>query len=261
MERIEAMAEIQTIKAEARSKLGTGGARDTRRSGRVPAIVYGEKADPQSVSVDLKEIDREIHKTSFFATLYEIEVDGKKQRVLPRDLQLDPVNDTPVHLDFMRVGKNTKIRVNVPVVAINGEASPGLKRGGVLNIVRHEVAVFCRADNIPEKITIDLTGLDINDSVHISNVKLPEGVVPTIKGRDFAVATISPPTVHLGLTWEQNHFLKSSDGRTFVPFTLKVDTKSEVSLYVRAVAKGAAPAAGGAAAKGAAPAAAGGKKK
>ncbi len=245
------MAEIQTIKAEARSKIGTGGARDARRGGRVPAIVYGEKAEPQPVSVDLKQIDREIHKTSFFATLYEIEIDGKKQRVLPRDLQLDPVNDTPVHLDFMRVGKNTRLRVNVPVVAVNGEASPGLKRGGVLNIVRHEVAVFCRADNIPEKITIDLTGLDINDSVHISNVKLPEGVEPTIKGRDFAVATISPPTVQA-----EEVVAKPAEGAEGA-------TPAEGAAAAPA-AGAAAPAAGGAAAAGAkaaAPAAGGGKKK
>ncbi|MGE3503411.1 MAG: 50S ribosomal protein L25/general stress protein Ctc [Alphaproteobacteria bacterium] len=243
------MAEIQTIKAEARSKLGTGGARDTRRGGRIPAIVYGEKAEPQPVSVDLKEIDREIHKTSFFATLYEIEIDGKKQRVLPRDLQLDPVNDIPVHLDFMRVGKNTRLRVNVPVVAVNGEASPGLKRGGVLNIVRHEVAVFCRADNIPEKITIDLTGLDINDSVHISNVKLPDGVTPTIKGRDFAVATISPPTVQV-----EEVVAKPAEGAE--------GAAPAEGAAATPAAGAAAPAAGavGAAAKGAAPAA-GGKKK
>ncbi|MGE0095115.1 MAG: 50S ribosomal protein L25/general stress protein Ctc [Alphaproteobacteria bacterium] len=255
------MAEIQTIKAEARSKLGTGGARDTRRGGRIPAIVYGEKAEPQPVSVDLKEIDREIHKTSFFATLYEIEIDGKKQRVLPRDLQLDPVNDIPVHLDFMRVGKNTRLRVNVPVVAVNGEASPGLKRGGVLNIVRHEVAVFCRADNIPEKITIDLTGLDINDSVHISNVKLPDGVTPTIKGRDFAVATISPPTVQVeevvAKPAEGAEGAAPAEGAAAAP---AAGAAAPAAAAGGAAAKGAAPAAGGAAAKGAAPAA-GGKKK
>lgn len=245
------MAEIQTIKAEARSKTGTGGARDARRAGRVPAIVYGEKAEPQPVSVDLKQIDREIHKTSFFATLYEIEVDGKKQRVLARDLQLDPVNDTPVHLDFMRVGKNTKIRVNIPVVAINAEASPGLKRGGVLNIVRHEISVFCLADNIPEKVTIDLTGLDINDSVHISNVTLPQDVIPTIKGRDFAVATISPPTVQ-----SEEPVVKAAEGAEGA-------ATAEGAAAAPAAggdAKAAAPAKGGDA-KAAAPAAAGGKKK
>lgn len=255
------MAEIQIIKAESRSKVGTGGARDARRGGRVPAIVYGEKAEPQPVSVDLKEIDREIHKTSFFATLYEIEIDGKKQRVLPRDLQLDPVSDAPVHLDFMRVGKNTRIRVNVPVVAINAEASPGLKRGGVLNIVRHEVSLFCRADNIPEKITIDLTGLDINDSIHISSVKLPEGVEPTIKGRDFAVAAISPPTVQteevVAKPVEGAEGAAPAEGAAAAPAA-----GAAAPAAGAAAAKGAAPAAKGAApaAKAAAPAA-GGKKK
>lgn len=256
------MAEIQTIKAEARSKVGTGGARDARRGGRVPAIVYGEKAEPQPVSVDLKEIDREIHKTSFFATLYEIEIDGKKQRVLPRDLQLDPVSDSPVHLDFMRVGKNTRIRVNVPVVAINAEASPGLKRGGVLNIVRHEVSLFCRADNIPETVTIDLTGLDINDSVKISNIKLPDGVTPTIKGRDFAVATISPPTVQV-----EEVVAKPAEGAEGAAPAEGAAAAAPAAGAAAPAAGGApakgaaaAPAAGGAAPKGAAPAA-GGKKK
>lgn len=258
------MAEIQTIKAEARGKLGTGGARDARRGGRVPAIVYGEKAEPQPVSVDLKEIDREIHKTSFFATLYEIEIDGKKQRVLPRDLQLDPVSDIPVHLDFLRVGKNTRIRVNVPVVTINAEASPGLKRGGVLNIVRHEVALFCLADNIPEKITIDLTGLDINDSIHISSVKLPEGVEPTIKGRDFAVAAISPPTVQVEEVVAKQ--VEGAEGAAPAEGAAAAPAGGAAAPAAGGAAKGAAPAAGGVAAKGAASAkgaapAAGGKKK
>lgn len=246
------MAEIQTIKAEARPKVGTGGARETRRKGRIPAIVYGEKAEPLAVSVDVMQIDREIHKTSFFATLYDLEVDGKKQRVLPRDLQLDPVNDTPVHLDFLRVGAKTQIRVNVPVVAINSEASPGLKRGGVLNIVRHEVALLCRADNIPEKITIDLTGLDIGDSVKISNVTLPNGVVPAIKGRDFAIASVSAPTVQA-----EEVVAKPAEG---VEGAVPAEGAAAAPVAgAAAPAAGAAPAKGGDA-KAAAPAA-GGKKK
>jgi large subunit ribosomal protein L25 len=191
------MAEIHTIRAEARDRAGKGPARATRRSGRVPGVLYGEKEPPQLISVEPRELMTELHRPGFFARLIEVEIANgakpAKHRVLPRDVQLDPVTDRPVHVDFMRVGKETPIRVAVPVVFENQGASPGLKRGGILNIVRHDIELICRADHIPERITIDLDGLEIGDSIHIHSVKLPDGVKPTIT-RDFTVASIAAPT-------------------------------------------------------------------
>jgi large subunit ribosomal protein L25 len=191
------MAEIHTIRAEARDRAGKGPARATRRSGRVPGVLYGEKEPPQLISVEPRELTTEMNRPGFFARLIEVEIANgagpAKHRVLPRDVQLDPVTDRPVHVDFMRVGKDTPIRVAVPVVFENQGASPGLKRGGILNIVRHDIELICRADHIPERITIDLDGLEIGDSIHIHSVKLPEGVKPTIT-RDFTVASIAAPT-------------------------------------------------------------------
>jgi large subunit ribosomal protein L25 len=189
------MAEIVSIKAEARPGSGTGAARAVRREGRVPGILYGDGSAPATISVDAKQLKQEMRRPAFFATLYELDLNGTKQRTLVRDLQLDPVTDVPVHIDFMRVGTDTMIRVDVPVVAENELASPGIKRGGVLNIVLHEVPLMCRADNIPQRLVIDVTGLDIGDSIKISGVTLPEGVRPAITDRDFTIATISAPTV------------------------------------------------------------------
>ncbi|MGH6982134.1 MAG: 50S ribosomal protein L25/general stress protein Ctc, partial [Stellaceae bacterium] len=191
------MAEIHTIRAEARDRAGKGPARATRRSGRVPGVLYGEKEPPQLITVEPRELMTEMTRPGFFARLIEVELANgakpAKHRVLPRDVQLDPVTDRPVHVDFMRVGKDTPIRVNVPVVFENQANAPGLKRGGILNIVRHDIELICRADNIPERITVDLDGLDIGDSVHIHAVKLPDGVKPTL-ARNFTVASIAAPT-------------------------------------------------------------------
>jgi large subunit ribosomal protein L25 len=191
------MPDIHTIRAEARDRAGKGPARATRRSGRVPGVLYGEKEPPQLISVEPRELITEMSRPGFFARLLEVELangaQAAKQRVLPRDVQLDPVTDRPVHVDFMRVGKDTPIRVAVPVVFENHANAPGLKRGGLLNIVRHDIELICRADHIPERITIDLDGLDIGDSIHIHSVKLPEGVKPTVT-RDFTIASIAAPT-------------------------------------------------------------------
>jgi large subunit ribosomal protein L25 len=189
------MAEIQSLGAQSRQRAGKGAARATRREGRVPAVIYGNKEPPTLVSVEPRTLERYLHRSGFFATLLDLELDGQKHRVLPRDVQFDPVNDKPVHVDFMRVTATTRVHVDVPVLFINDAASPGLKRGGVLNIVRHEIEMICAAENIPPSITIDLTGLDIGDSVHISMVKLPENVTPAISDRDFTVATIAAPSV------------------------------------------------------------------
>ena len=188
------MADIHTIRAETRDRAGKGPARSTRRSGRVPGVIYGEKEPPHLISVDPRELLGEMHHPGFLARLIHVEVDGKPHRALPRDVQLDPVTDLPIHVDFMRVGVGTRITVAVPVMFTSQESAPGLKRGGILNIVRHDIDLVCSVDNIPDHITISLDGLDIGDSIHISMVTLPEGVRPTITDRNFTIASIAAPT-------------------------------------------------------------------
>ncbi len=188
------MSDTIALPAEPRERAGKGAARAVRRAGRVPAVIYGDRKDPLTISLDPRDVDRELHRPGFFATLFDVEVGGKKHRVLPRDVQLDPVSDRTLHVDFLRVAQDTEVTVNVPVNFMNDEESPGLKRGGVLNIVRHEIEFSCRADAIPQQIEIDLTGLDIGDSVHISMIQLPEGVTPTITDRDFTIATVAAPS-------------------------------------------------------------------
>ena len=146
---------------------------------------------PRLIALDYNDLWKQVIKGHFTSTVFEVEVDGKKNRVIPRDLQVDPVKDLPIHVDFMRIGKDGRIRVEVPVRFVNEALSPGLKRGGVLNIVRHDIEVTCPYDKIPAFFEVDLTGLEIGRSVHISAVKLPEGVEPTIKDRDFTIATIA----------------------------------------------------------------------
>ena len=179
------------LKAEAREQVGKGSARAVRRDGKVPAVIYGDKQPPLAIALSYKEIFYKIHGGGFLTTVATIDVDGKKIQVLPKDYQLDPVRDFPLHVDFLRVGKNTLVSVDVPVHFINEEKSPGIKRGGVLNVVRHEVEFLCPANAIPEFITIDLDGTEIGQSLHISSVKLPEGVKPVISDRDFTIATIA----------------------------------------------------------------------
>lgn len=181
------------LKAEARERVGKGSAREIRRNGKVPAVIYGDKQAPISITLSYKDIFYKIHGGGFMTTVATIDIDGKKIQVLPKDYQLDPVRDFPMHVDFLRVGKNTEVNVNVPVHFINEEKSPGIKRGGVLNIVRHDVELHCPANAIPEFIEIDLDGLDIGASVHISAVKLPKGVKPVIADRDFTIATVAAP--------------------------------------------------------------------
>jgi large subunit ribosomal protein L25 len=189
------MSEVVTIAAHAREGAGKGPARATRNAGRVPAVIYGAKKAPKLISLDPRDIQRELRTGAFLATLYEIDVDGKKERVLPKDIQFHPVNDWPLHVDFYRVSARSTVTVGVAVEFLNEEESPGLSRGGLLNVVRHEIELSCRADSIPSEIEVDLTGLDIGDSVHISEVTLPEGVELTITDRDFTICTIAAPTV------------------------------------------------------------------
>jgi large subunit ribosomal protein L25 len=185
--------ESYELEAEAREKVGKGAAREIRRNGRVPAVIYGDKQPPLAVTLPYKEVFMKIHGGGFMTTIATINVGGKKIQVLPKDYQLDPVRDFPMHVDFLRVSKNTVVTVDIPVHFVNEDDSPGIKRGGVLNIVRHHVEASCPANSIPEFIEIDLTGLDIGDSVHISAVTLPKNVTPTITDRDFTIATIAAP--------------------------------------------------------------------
>jgi large subunit ribosomal protein L25 len=187
----KAMADVIAIKATARPKSGKGAARTVRREGKVPGVIYGEKKEPEPIALDFNELSKLAQKGRFLSTVFEIDLGGKKSRVLPREVQFDPVKDFPIHVDFQRVGASKHVRVSVPMRFVNEGASPGLKRGGVLNIVRHEVEVTCPPDRIPDFFEFDLTGLEIGRSIHISAVKMPEGVRPTIINRDFTIATIA----------------------------------------------------------------------
>ena len=184
------MAEISQIKAAARDQIGKSAARAVRREGRVPGIIYGDNTDPQTISLDDKEVRDNVRTGQFLNTIYMIDVDGKSTRVIPRDFQLHPVSDAPLHVDFLRLGEGARVTVEVPMQFMNEEESPGLKRGGVLNIVRHTIELRCLAEAIPERLTADLTGLEIGDSLHVSAVTFPEGVELTIADRDFTIATI-----------------------------------------------------------------------
>lgn len=185
--------ESYELKAEARDRVGKGSARALRRNGMIPAVIYGDSKPPVAISLPYKEVHLKLQAGGFMTTLATIDVGGEKIQVLPRDYQLDPVRDFTMHVDFLRIGKDSVVTVNIPVHFINEELSPGIKRGGVLNIVRHEVEFSVPATRIPEYITVDLDGLDIGDGVHISAVELPEGMKPTITDRDFTIATVAAP--------------------------------------------------------------------
>jgi large subunit ribosomal protein L25 len=184
------MTAKKQMKATARPEVGKGAARAVRRAGQVPGVIYGDKKPPVAISLDSTELAKNIFAGHFLTTLFDVEVGGAKHQVIPRSFQLDPLRDKPTHVDFQRVAPGAVIRVAIPVKFINHEESPGIKRGGTLNIVRHTVDFLCPADKIPEFITADLTGLEIGRSLHISAIKLPDGVKPVIRERDFTVATI-----------------------------------------------------------------------
>ena len=188
------MASVKQLSAVARDRAGKGAARAVRREGRVPAVIYGAGEAAQPIAVDANQAKQLIFAGHFLTTVFEIDVDGTKTRAIPRDYQLDPVRDFPIHVDFLRLAEGQKIRVEVPVHFVNQEASPGLKRGGTLNIVRHTIELLVPAEAIPESIDADLTGFNIGNSLHISAIKLPEGARPTIAERDFTVATIVAPS-------------------------------------------------------------------
>jgi len=185
------MPEITTLSAEPRARAGKGATRATRRAGRVPGIIYGDNKEPVLISLEPRELSRALASRSFLATLVDVKVDGAVHRTLPRDVQYHPATDAPLHVDFMRVGSHARVTVTVPVVFINPEMSPGIRRGGILNIVRHGIELDCPVDAIPDQLIVELNGLEIGDSIHISRVIVPEGCRPTITERDFTIASVA----------------------------------------------------------------------
>ena len=188
-----AMSDDTTISAEQRERVGKGSARAVRRAGRVPAVIYGDKKEPIGITLESREITKIVHQPGIFGRLLDIKVSGSKHTVLTRDIQFHPVTDNVLHMDFLRISGSAKVAVSIAVEFINEDECPGIKVGGVLNVVRYEVELLCPATTIPEKITVDLQGLKIGDSVHISTIELPDGVTPTITDRDFTIATIASP--------------------------------------------------------------------
>jgi large subunit ribosomal protein L25 len=188
------MSEQLTLPAEARDRAGKGASRSLRREGRVPAVVYGEKKQPLSIHVEEKLLTRMLHTGHFMNSVVMVDVAGKATRTLPKAVDFHPVTSRPIHVDFLRISEHTKVHVAVPMRFDNEEASPGLKRGGVLNVVVHELEIVCDAASIPAEIHIPLDGLEIGDSVHISQVNLPDGVTPSNTEEDFTVATIVAPS-------------------------------------------------------------------
>lgn len=185
------MAQQIMLKAAARNRAGKGAARAARREGKIPAVIYGDGQTPTIIDLDYNDVWKNYIKGHFTSTVVNLDVGGASHLVLPRDVQLDPVSDRPVHIDFQRVGRDGRIRVDVAVRFINETLSPGLKRGGVLNVVRHEIEITCPYDRIPPYFEIDLTGIEIGRSIHVSAVAMPEGVKPVIQNRDFTIATIA----------------------------------------------------------------------
>ena len=188
------MSEQLTLPAEARDRAGKGASRALRREGRVPAVVYGEKKEPLSIHVEEKLLTKMLHTGHFMNSVVMVDVGGKATRTLPKSVDFHPVSSRPIHVDFLRIGEHSQVNVNVPVRFDNEEDSPGLKRGGVLNVVVHDLALICDASEIPDEIHIDLTGLEIGDTLHISQVKLPKGSKAANAEDDFTVATIVAPS-------------------------------------------------------------------
>jgi large subunit ribosomal protein L25 len=188
------MSDALNLPAEARERAGKGASRALRREGRVPAVIYGGKEEPTPIHVEAKELIRQLMTGHFMNSIVNIEIDGKTVRTLPKDVALHPVTDRPEHVDFLRLSKDAKVEVQIPVIFINEEKSPGLKKGGVLNVVRHELDLICAADKIPSEIEIDVTGKEVGDSIHISEIALPEGSESAITDRDFTVATLVAPS-------------------------------------------------------------------
>jgi len=182
------------LKAELREKAGKGSSRALRREDKIPAVVYGDKKQPTTVTLSRIDLVKELNKGGFMNTAYELKVGKIVENVLPRDVQFHPVTDWPMHVDFLRLAKGSSLNIMIPIHFVGDEECPGIKTGGILNVVRHEVEFSCPANAIPEAIEIDISALEMNDSIHISTVALPEGVTPVIDDRDFTIAMISAPS-------------------------------------------------------------------
>ena len=186
---------MSLIQATIRNTKTKGQLNDLRKNGEVPGIIYGGENSNEKISLTKKEVKNLINKENFLSNVISINLEGKEQQVLPREITFDIISDEPIHIDFLRIVKGSKIILEIPVKFLNSELSPGLKRGGVLNIVRRKVELKCPTENIPTELIVDLDGLDIGSSIKISSIKLPENVNPTIQGRDFVIATVAAPTV------------------------------------------------------------------
>tara|TARA_R110002073_G_scaffold52578_1_gene136574 strand:+ start:2147 stop:2788 length:642 start_codon:yes stop_codon:yes gene_type:complete len=182
------------IKAELREKAGKGSSRALRREDKIPAVIYGDKKDPVTVTISRIDLVKQLNTGGFLNTSYEIQIGKDKETVLPRDVQFHPVTDWPMHVDFFRLAKGSSLNIMIPIHFVGDEVSPGIKAGGILNVVRHEVEFSCPANAIPEAIEIDISEVEMNESIHISTVTLPKGVTPVIDDRDFTIATISAPS-------------------------------------------------------------------
>lgn len=197
------MTAISQLEVQLREKTGKGASRALRREGRIPAVLYGGKGIPIHFSLDPIQLNKEIHQTGFLSKIFELPLGGEKEKALARAVQFHPVTDRPLHVDFIRVSKEGKITVAVPLTFINEGSSPGIKRGGVLNILIHNLEVISTMDHIPSSINIDLKGLEIHDTIHLKDVKLPEGVVAAHPERDHDIANIVAPTVMKKTTGEE----------------------------------------------------------
>jgi large subunit ribosomal protein L25 len=184
---------VKELKATARPSVGKGAARAERRAGKVPGVIYGNNQPPLPISVEDKELRQRILAGRFLTTIYDIELEGKKHRVIPRDFHLDPVRDFPIHVDFMRLGEGASIRISVPLHVVKSESSPGVKRGGTVNIVTHTIELECSVDNIPQYVEADASGLEIGYSLHLSDIKLPAGV-KSLTRENATLVTIVPPS-------------------------------------------------------------------
>ena len=221
------MSDQLTLPAETRERAGKGASRALRRDGRVPAVIYGEKKEPLAVHLEEKLLVKMMSNGHFMNSVVMVEVGGKANRTLPKDVQFHPVTSRPIHVDFIRIGEHAQVHVNVPVNFVDEEQSPGLKRGGVLNVVRHELELVCDAAKIPGEITISLAGLEIGDAIHISAVSLPEGSKSAIDDRDFTVATVVAPSA-----------MKAEEEETAAPAAGEVPTLDESEGEGEAAAEG-----------------------
>lgn len=232
--------------ATIRPESGKSGARATRRTGQTPAVIYGDKQPPVLIAVDANRLFHESQKPGFFTRMYDIEIDGKIHKVLPRDVQLHPLSDMPEHADFLRVSGNTRVRVAVPVVFINQDKSPGLKRGGTLNVVQHKLDLWCQASAIPSKVEIDVAGKMIGDTIHISSIKLPEGTKST-SIQDLTIASVAAPTAVRDEALAAVEAAKAATAAAAAPAEGAAAAAPAAGAAAPAAAAGKAPAAGAAA--------------